>query len=243
MAKNEDSGNYLRMRRRRPSFALVLVSLLAVVIGAFALLGTGPLRFGAPRASGSAPQRDCETAQATVTETARQTVRAVARAQAPVTVIEQAQADGVVVVARRSSTVVAHAEVVEPLVVRRAATVNRRACATGETLQAAKGHALTLAYRSAVKAARAQAAAQAALEAGGLAAQVRPGELTKARSLAIAHAVSAARAERQRLQRSLAADARAQALRRSSGEAVQGARRSQAARVRAVRGTARSRTA
>lgn len=201
-----------RFGHRRPPFALVLATLLAVVIGAFAVLGGGAIQFGSPRATGSSPQRECETAQATVTQTVRRTARVQARAQAPVTVIEQARGKRLLVVARRSGTVVAEAEVSEPLVVRRAATVARSACATATTEQAAKGLALNIAYREALKAAHAQAAAAARVDANALVARARAGEVAQAHSLAVARADAAARADRARLTRELLQAARVEAV-------------------------------
>lgn len=199
------------MRLPRPRFAILLVAVLALLAGALTLAHTGPQRLGPPSAIGSRPARACETAQASAQRTAQATLRANAKAQLPVSVTERAEVRGQLAVGRLSETIVERVELTEPLTVQRTAVIQRRACAAGQTVQAAKGQALTSAYRSALRAAQSAAAAEARRDANALVARMLAAELGSARELATYRARHAAKALQVRLARTAMAAARARA--------------------------------
>ncbi|MBV8987537.1 MAG: hypothetical protein JO372_03150 [Solirubrobacterales bacterium] len=204
----------MRLRRpwlglRRPRFAFVLVAVLALLAGALALANSGPQHLGPPSATGSKPARACETAQATAERTARATLRVSGRAQLPVRITERAQRQGRLAVATMSETVAERVHLALPLTVTRTAVVQRRACAAGETAQAAKGRALTSAYRTALGAAQSLAASEARREANALLERLGPVERARARELASSRATAAAGALRPRLASAAMAAARA----------------------------------
>ncbi len=197
------------MRFRRPRFAFLLIAVLALLGGLLALAHSNPQRLGPPSAIGSKPARACETARATAERTAHARLRATVKAQLPVSVTERAVVRGRLAVETRSETIVERVGVNQPLTVQRTAVIARRACAVGETPQAAEGRALTIAYRTALRQAQSAAAAQAQRDANALVAQMGPGELAQAHQLAVARARNAAKELQMRLATAALAAARA----------------------------------
>ncbi len=157
--------------------------MLASLAVAYALIGHDPIRLGGPpRATGSTPARACETAQASAERTARARAVAHIRTQLPVTVTERVEVRGRLVVGTLTGRIVERPRFRSPDG-HAACRCRARACASGDTVQAARGRALTIAYRIALRAARIEAAAAARRDARALVAQMTPTEVAKAREL------------------------------------------------------------
>jgi hypothetical protein len=199
------------MPLRRPPFGLVLALIIGTLAGALALTSGGGGPAGPPSLIGSTPAHACMTAQATVTSTARAAARARMRVRLPIVVTAHVVGRGGAVSATRSETIVAQAGASRPVIVQRTAVVSRRACAQGDSLEAARGTALTRAYKNASRVATVEANKAARNAAKTLVSTLAPAELSQARKLAIAKATAAASAERAVLQRQALAQARAHA--------------------------------
>jgi hypothetical protein len=206
----------LRRLRRRPPFALVLVGVAAAIGGAFLLVGSGSGNAGGgsnapPKLIGSGPAHACVTAHAAASHTATTTIHLEVTGTAPVTATGRATAGRATVTVRLSQRVVQHATVVRPLLVRRSVVAAHRACARGESEQAARGAALTVAFHAAQAAARLQAVQRAAHDIQLLETRVRPQTLASAQRTVNARARAAAAAAQPALARQAFAQAKAKA--------------------------------
>ncbi|MBV9357633.1 MAG: hypothetical protein JO023_19150 [Chloroflexi bacterium] len=193
---------------------------IAAVLGGAILLasgssgGSGGSTGGAqttPNLFGSGHARACVTSRAAATASAASAVRAQVSASAPVAVQERAQFGGQTVTASLSENVVEQAVVSRPVEVRRTALAARSACARGGTADAARGAALTRAYKDARAAAHNLAQTQAASELKSVVAKLMPSTLAQARQLAASKAHAAAAAARPALAQQALAEARARA--------------------------------
>ncbi len=210
----------LRRFKRRPPFALVLVVVAAAIAGAFVLVGSSGTAghdtpVPAPKLIGAGPNRVCTTAHAQATDTASGTIRLQVSASAPVSATGRATVGRASATVRLTQRVVERATVARPVSVRRRVVVARRACARAGSAQAARGVALTTAYRAALPVARAQAKQQAARDLVQLEARVRPQTLASAQRTVNARAHAAAAAAQPALAQRAAAAARAKALAQS----------------------------
>jgi hypothetical protein len=199
----------LPLLRRRPPFALVLVTLVAALGGAIALVSAGGSPRTTPTPSTPRPTagRACVTARAQAAATARDTLRAPVTATVPVSVTERAGTASVTL----SERIVERATATQPIEVRRSAVVARRACASGSTTDAARGNALNDGYRAALAAAREQAQTAANRALASFAAQQLPALQRSTRAALQAQAQTAADSARRTLARQALAEARAKA--------------------------------
>jgi hypothetical protein len=206
----------LRRLRRRPPFALVLVAVAGAIGGGFLLVGSGSGNAGGgssapPKLIGSGPARACVTAHAAASHTSTTTIHLQVSASAPVSATGRATVGRATVTVRLSQRVVQHATVARPLLVRRSVVAAHRACARGESEQAARGAALTAAFHAAQSAARLEALQRATRDLQLLEARVRPQTLASAQRTVNARARAAATAVQPTLARQAFAQARAKA--------------------------------
>lgn len=183
--------------RRRPRFALLLVAILAPVVALVAVLSlAGHGQGSPPTLARPRPSRQCVVAPAQAQVRVHQLVKATARASIPVSVTEQATTNGRTISVTRSTTVVEVATEARPITVIETAAASRRACAAGDSAQAARGAALSRAYAFALGPAHTAASAGARRRLRALVPGVAASALSQARGLARSRARAAAAAQR-----------------------------------------------
>jgi hypothetical protein len=200
--------------RKRPPFALVLSLLVAAAAVAIVLAGQSgghPATHTQPPTIGIGATPACVTTRAVAQAEDRSAIVVTATAQAPVVVTERASGPRGIASVSRAEVATARILADQPVVVRRAAVAQARACANSNSFGGGRTAALREAYALALSAAHAQAVRDAAGELAAVVRKQYPSVLTQARTRAEARARQLAVAAEARL----SAEARAQARQRA----------------------------
>ncbi len=181
------------MFRYRPKFTLVLLGILVPLIVALGFLRhAGGTRAALPKMLGPGPARACVTASAQARATARSILRARVRVTVPIAGGRPFTAPGPPTPPPYPSVVSVQARLSRPVTASEVATASSHACARGDSPQAARGAALTRAYRAALRVVRSQAHRAARREVEGLVAVMTPAEIAETRAAATKKALAIA---------------------------------------------------